>query len=46
MSKERIETYSNSEFFSLIKILNEVGQKVNSENLKRGALKHLKQLLE
>jgi hypothetical protein len=46
LGKEKVENYSNREFFSLIKILNEIGQKVMAENLKRSALKHLKKLTE
>lgn len=45
-SKERVEGYSNGEFFSLVKMLNEVGYRINAEHLKKSALKHLKKLYE
>ena len=44
LGKEKVENYSNQEFFSLIKVLNEIGHKAPAENLKRSALKHLKKL--
>lgn len=45
-SKEKVENYSNAEFFSLIKMLNEVGYKINADHLKKSAVKHLKKLYE
>lgn len=43
-SKEKVENYTNTEFFSLIKTLNEVGYRMNADHLKKAALKHLKKL--
>ncbi len=45
-SKEKVDSYTNAEFFSLIKMLNEVGGKMNADNLKKAALKHLRKLYD
>ncbi len=44
LSKEKVENYTEKEFSSLIKILNEIGQKISADSLKRSAIKHLKRL--
>lgn len=44
LGKEKVETYTNQEFVSLIKVLNEIGHKISADNLKRSALRHLKKL--